>query len=159
HTWRDELSFLAFMVPREAVQMLSRRLPLDKLRDSLPRWVGERLRFGLYPARITDPLRVVCARRHPAWGDPPDLDPGQPVRFSAPPRASVLIVTYGNLDLTRLCLASVQRAAGSTPFEVIVVDNNSRDETPAYLDAVAAQGFLPLRVIKNRENRGFAAAN
>lgn len=157
----DELAFLAFLAPREAVQALSRRLPLARLRDRLPRFVSERLRMGLYPARVTDPLRVVCARRHPAWGDPPELDPGLPIRFDAPPRASVLIVTYGNLDLTRLCLASVQRAArnGALPFEVIVVDNASSDGTPGYLDEVARGGLLPIRVIKNSRNAGFAAAN
>lgn len=159
HRITDELAFLSFMIPREAVQALSRHLPLAKLRDRLPRFVGERLRMGLYPARVTDPLQVVCARRHPAWGDPPQLDPQRPVRFEALPRASVLIVTYGNCDLTRLCLCSLQRAAGLLPFEIIVVDNNSQDETPAYLDEAAASGLLPLRVVKNRDNRGFAAAN
>jgi len=155
----DELSYLAFLAPREAVQALSRRLPLDKLRDHLPAWISERLRLGLYPARITDPLAVVCARRHPAWGEPPDLEPGLRVQYDGPPVASILIVTYGNLDLTRLCLASVQRSAGRTPFEIIVVDNCSPDGTPSYLDAVVERGLLPLRVLKNRENRGFAAAN
>lgn len=160
----DELRFLAFLAPREAVQALGRRLPLDQLRDRLPRFVSERLRMGLYPARVTDPLRVVCAREHPAWGTPPRLDPGLPIRFAGEtrPRASVLIVTYGNLDLTRLCLASVQRAAAqkaASSFELIVVDNASTDGTPAYLDEVAASGLLPIRVVKNSRNVGFAAAN
>ena len=155
----DELRFLGFMIPREAVQLLSRRLPLARLRDHLPRFIGERLRMGLYPARVTDPLRVQCARNHPAWGEPPELDPARPIRFDAPPRASILIVTYGDLELTRLCLCSLQRAAGPTPFEIIVVDNDSRDETPAYLHAIEASRLLPLRVVKNRDNRGFAAAN
>ncbi len=158
----DELAFLTFLAPRAAVQQLSRRIDLQRLRDSLPRWLGERLRLGLYPARITDPLQVVCARQHPAWGNPPTLDATKPLsaRYgNAAPRASVLMVTYGNLDLTRLCLASLQRAAGDIPFEIIVVDNDSRDETPAYLDEVAASGLLPLRVVKNRQNVGFAAGN
>jgi GT2 family glycosyltransferase len=155
----DELGFLAFFVPRQAVQQLSRRLPLAALRDRLPASVGARLRLGLYPARVSDPLQVVCARRQPAWGDPAELDPARPVRYAQPVRASVLIVTYGNLDLTRLCLASVQRAAGATPFEIIVVDNASSDGTPDYLRQVAASGLLPLRHIENRDNVGFAAAN
>jgi GT2 family glycosyltransferase len=157
----DELRFLAFYLPREAVQLLSRRLPLSRLRDRLPRFIGQKLRSGLYPARLNDPLRVACARCYRPWGDPPDLDKNQPVRYAAPPRASVLVVTYGNLDLTRLCLASVQRAAGPTPFELIVVDNASPDgeQTAAYLDGVSASGLLPLRVVKNRQNVGFAAAN
>jgi GT2 family glycosyltransferase len=155
----DEISFLAFLLPRQAVQTLSRRLPLAKLRDRLPRFIGERLRMGLYPARITDPLHVVCAREHKQWGDPPALDSARRVHYDAPPRASILVVTYGNLDLTRLCLCSVQRSAGATPFEIIVVDNSSSDGTPQYLDEVERSGLLPLRVIKNRDNVGFAAAN
>src|SRR5439155_21768186 len=118
----DELQWLAFFLPRQAVQALGRRLPLAALRDRLPTALAERLRFGLYPARITSAPAVACARRHPAWGDPAELDPARPVRGGAP-RASILMVTYGNLELTRLCLASVQRAAGATPFEIIAVDN------------------------------------
>ena len=35
----------------------------------------ERLRFGLYPARVSDPLAVICAREHPPWGFRRKLDP------------------------------------------------------------------------------------
>lgn len=155
----DELAWWRFYLPRQAVQLLARRLPLAALRDRLPRAVAERLRFGLYPARVTDPLEVVCARAYAPWGDPAELDPARPVRFAAPPRASILVVTYGNLALTRLCLASLQRAAGTLPFEVIVVDNASGDGTPAWLRAAEASGLVPLRVVLNGDNRGFAAAN
>jgi GT2 family glycosyltransferase len=161
--WRDrareELAWLAFFLPRQGVQWLARKLPLAELRDRLPRAIGERLRMGLYPARVTDAAEVVCARAQPAWGEPARLDPARPVRFAAPPRVSILIVTYDNLDLTRLCLASIQRAAGAAPFEVIVVDNASRDGTPAYLRECAAGQLLPFKIIENPDNRGFAAAN
>ena len=156
---REELAFWSFLLPREAVQFLGRNLPLDKLRDSLPAFIGERLRFGLYPARITDALQVVCSREHAAWGQPVNLDPSRPVKYAAAPSVSILIVTYGNLNLTRLCLRSLQESAGATPFEIIVVDNASSDETASYLQQVAASGMLPLRVVCNAENRGFAAAN
>ncbi len=157
---REEAAWLSFMVPREAMQLLGRHLPLAQLRDRLPHFLTENLRLGLYPARITDPLTVTCARSHPAWGEPPALDPTLPVEFVAPaPTVSILMVTYGNLDLTRLCLCSLQRAAGLIPFEVIVIDNASPDGTADYLLAVQAQGLLPLRVVCNRENVGFAAAN
>lgn len=156
---RDELAFLRFLIPRETVQLAGRHLPLEKLRDLLPRAVSERLRFGLYPARVSDPLAVICAREHPPWGIPATLDPNLPIRFAGPPRVSILMVTYGNWDLTALCLASLQRLAGPTPFELIVVDNCSPDDTQARLLAVEQSGLLPLRVVCNRQNRGFAAAN
>jgi GT2 family glycosyltransferase len=155
----DELAWLRFYLPRQAVQLLARRLPLEALRDRLPRVVAERLRFGLYPARITDPLEVTCARAYPPWGEPAELDPARPVRYDAPPRVSVLVVTYGNLALTRLCLGSLQRAAGALPFEVIVVDNASPDASAAWLRETEARALLPLTVELNRDNRGFAAGN
>jgi GT2 family glycosyltransferase len=156
---REELEWWRFFLPRQGVQLLARKLPLAKLRDLLPAFVGERLRFGLYPARVTDAQAVTVERRHPAWGDPARLDPTHPIRFHAPPRASLLMVTYGNLELTRLCLASVQRAAGSLPFELIVVDNASTDDTLSWLREVELSGLLPLKVIANPHNAGFAAAN
>src|SRR4051794_19907515 len=130
---REELAWLAFFVPRLTVQRLARLLPLAELRDRLPAVLGEKLRMGLYPARVSDAQAVACARCHSAWGDPAELDPTRPVSYDSPPRVSILIVTFGNLALTRLCLASVQRAAGPTPFELVVVDNHSSDETGAWL--------------------------
>jgi GT2 family glycosyltransferase len=155
----DEIAWWSFYLPRQAVQSLARRLPLAELRDRLPLVVGEKLRFGLYPARVTDPKKVECERRHPAWGDPAELDEQRPIRFATAPRVSILMVTYNNLALNRLCLAALHRAAGELPFEIIVVDNQSTDGTPAWLTTQAQRGLLPLEVALNDENRGFAAAN
>jgi GT2 family glycosyltransferase len=156
---RTELAWWSFFLPRQGVQLLARTLPLAEIRDRLPRVVGEKLRMGLYPARVTDAQAVPVERRWPAWGDPAELDPARPIRFDAPPRASILMVTYGNLPLTRLALAGLQRAAGKMPFELIVVDNASPDGSADWLRATEAGGLLPLRVIANADNRGFAAAN
>lgn len=158
-TLRDELDFWRFLIPRETVQLAGRHLPLEKLRDLLPKALRERLRFGLYPARVSDPLAVICAREHPPWGIPAQLDPQKPLHFVDPPRVSILMVTYGNWDLTALCLASLQRLAGSIPFELIVVDNSSPDDTPQRLKELEQSALLPMRVVLNRHNLGFAAAN
>jgi len=155
----EELAWWRFYLPRQAVQLLARTLPLAELRDRLPRAVGERLRFGLYPARITDAGQVECARSYAPWGEPAELDPARRVQYDAAPRASILVVTYNNLALTRLCLASIQRAAGALPFEVIVVDNASTDGTQAWLRQTAARALLPLTVVENAHNAGFAAGN
>ncbi len=155
----EELAWWRFYVPRQTVQLLARALPLAALRDRLPRALAERLRFGLYPARITDAGEVECARAYRPWGDPAQLDAAKIVKYDVPPRASILVVTYNNLALTRLCLASLQRAAGALPFEIVVVDNASTDGTPAWLDETAAHGLLPLTVVKNARNAGFAAGN
>ncbi len=73
-------------------------------------------------------------------------------------RASIIIVTYNNLALTRLCLESIVRNTDYPNYEVIVVDNDSRDQTPEYLRRMAAQ-HSHIQIILNTENRGFASAN
>jgi GT2 family glycosyltransferase len=154
-----ELHFLSFYLPRQGVQWLASRLPLSQVRDRLPRIIGNRLRSGLYPARITEPQGHACERRHLAWGEPAELNPQNPIRLDGPPRASILLVTYNNLDLTRLCLRSLQQAAGSTPFEIVALDNHSADGTADYLAQVERSGLLPLRLVRSPKNLGFAAGN
>jgi O-antigen biosynthesis protein len=74
------------------------------------------------------------------------------------PLASIVVVTYNNLELTRACLASLETLTDYDPFEVIVVDNASSDGSPAFLREWAAQGGRR-RLILNDDNKGFAAAN
>ncbi|MCI0524364.1 MAG: glycosyltransferase [Acidobacteria bacterium] len=73
-------------------------------------------------------------------------------------RASIIIVTYNNLPLTRLCLESVARNTGYPNYEVIVVDNNSTDGTQNYLKNLAEKR-KDLKLILNEINNGFAKAN
>ncbi len=74
------------------------------------------------------------------------------------PRVSVVVLTHGNLALTRDCLASLERCREGVELEVIVVDNASTDGTPEFLSAWAA-GRGDARVILNAANLGFAAGN
>src|SRR5262249_22448276 len=74
------------------------------------------------------------------------------------PKASIVIVTYNNLELNRLCLESLLRFTEWPNYEVFVVDNASSDGTPEYLSGVTRE-FPGLRVILNQKNVGFAAAN
>jgi GT2 family glycosyltransferase/glycosyltransferase involved in cell wall biosynthesis len=76
----------------------------------------------------------------------------------ATPRASIIVVTYNNLALTRLCLESVVCNTDYPNYEVIVVDNNSSDGTPAYLRYLANE-YSNIQVVLNPENAGFARAN
>jgi GT2 family glycosyltransferase len=73
-------------------------------------------------------------------------------------RASLIVVTYNNLALTRLCLESIVRNTDYPNYEIIVVDNNSTDRTPEYLRQLAAQ-HPHVQIILNSENRGFSFAN
>jgi len=76
----------------------------------------------------------------------------------AHPLVSVVIVTYGGLELTKACMDSLLTRETWPRLDVIVVDNASSDGTPEYLATVAA-GDARVRCVYNRENRGFAAAN
>ncbi len=47
-------------------------------------------------------------------------------------KATICIVNYKTLDFTRLCLRSIRKFT-KYPCDVVVVDNNSRDESTEYL--------------------------
>jgi len=66
---------------------------------------------------------------------------------------SVVVVNWNRQALLRACLASLARQAG-VAFETIVVDNGSTDGS-----AEMAEREFGALVLRNRENRGFCAAN
>ncbi len=74
------------------------------------------------------------------------------------PRVSVVVVTYNNLEHTQACLDSLNLYSNYANLEIIVVDNASADETPAYLKQWVASD-TQRHIILNDDNRGFAAAN
>lgn len=82
----------------------------------------------------------------------------QGVEALSGPRVSVVVVTYNNLDLTKACLHSLETYSDYTNLEVIVVDNASADDTPAFLRTWVEDGN-GRHVVLNADNRGFAAAN
>ncbi len=68
---------------------------------------------------------------------------------------SILIVSYNTRALTIACLESVELQSQGLDYEVIVVDNDSRDGSAA---AIAAR-FPRVRLLALSENLGFARAN
>ncbi len=67
---------------------------------------------------------------------------------------SISIVSYNVKRLLGLCLESIKTHTRGISYQVIVVDNGSRDGTAAML----AEKFPWVRIIPNRNNLGFAAA-
>jgi GT2 family glycosyltransferase len=67
---------------------------------------------------------------------------------------SVIIVSYNTADLTVTCLESVL-ASRKISYEVIVVDNASSDGSADRIEKT----FPLVRIIANKTNRGFGAAN
>jgi GT2 family glycosyltransferase/glycosyltransferase involved in cell wall biosynthesis len=74
------------------------------------------------------------------------------------PRASVVVVTYNGLEMTRACLESLLEKTAYGDWELIVVDNGSSDGTPDYLRALSERQ-PSVRIVLNDSNRGFAPAN
>jgi GT2 family glycosyltransferase len=70
------------------------------------------------------------------------------------PDVSIVIVSWNVRELLRDCIRSIEKETRRA-HQIIVVDNNSRDGSA---DMVRAE-FPNVRLIANRDNRGFAAAN
>ena len=69
-------------------------------------------------------------------------------------RVSVIVVNWNRRDLLRACLKSLGNQTEKA-FDVIVVDNGSGDGSAEMVE----QEYPGVRLIGNRENRGFCAAN
>lgn len=68
---------------------------------------------------------------------------------------SIIIVSWNTLEMTRDCLATVAPGHGDLKVELFVVDNASTDGSA---DMVQTE-FPDVHLIRNADNRGFAAAN
>ena len=68
---------------------------------------------------------------------------------------SVIIVNWNSQAYLERCLESFAQAPSSRSVEIIVVDNGSTDGSPEIVEA----RFPHVRLIRNRENLGFARAN
>lgn len=75
---------------------------------------------------------------------------------SEPPEVSVIILNYNTAEMTGNCVRSVLEKTAGVSFEVVVVDNGSRD--------VERLRGLPdedprVRLVESAENKGFAGGN
>lgn len=102
-----------------------------------------------------DPVQLGGTVQEPPATEPPRSAVGRPA--AANPVFSIIVLTYNGLDDTRRCLESVE-AHSTEPYELILVDNDSRDGTAAYLQRWASHR-PHVRVALNRGNRGFAGGN
>lgn len=69
---------------------------------------------------------------------------------------TVVVVTYGQPETVRSCLASVEACSGEvSSLRAAVVDNNSPDDVPD----VVAREFPNVELIRSSTNDGFAVAN
>jgi len=142
------------MTPWNALQTYARP-PLDGTLSQQARhhfrsyqlWF-ERLRNGMQ----VPPLQSLHAelqqgfRKRPAYPR---------IEFNLPdqPTVSVVIPVYDKFEVTYYCLCSLLFAFNETPFEVIVVDDGSRDDTRRIHECVDG-----VRVLRLERNQGFVRA-
>lgn len=69
---------------------------------------------------------------------------------------SIIIVSYNTRELTVACISSIVATIKNTSYEIIVVDNDSGDDTIEELNKLAIK---QVKVIKNAKNLGFSKAN
>lgn len=68
---------------------------------------------------------------------------------------SVIIVNYNTCELTRKCIESIYSFTKENSFEIILVDNNSSDDSVE----VISSRFPEVKLILNDTNIGFGRAN
>lgn len=68
---------------------------------------------------------------------------------------SIVIVTYNTEQITYQCVQSVLKSETDYTYEIIVIDNNSSDQTATRLNA----DFPQIKVIESDKNLGFSKGN
>lgn len=71
------------------------------------------------------------------------------------PKVSVIILTYNNLRHTKVCLYSILAHSNYPNLELVIVDNDSQDETPDFLSDFQKK-HKNVKLILNKKNMGFA---
>ncbi len=72
---------------------------------------------------------------------------------------SIVVLTYNQLkDCTEPCINSIYKYTDSNDFELIIVDNDSKDGTQEYLKDIETK-YTNLKIILNSTNKGYSAGN
>lgn len=74
------------------------------------------------------------------------------------PKVSIVVLTYNNLELNKICINSILDNTAYPNFELIIVDNDSNDGTKEYLSIIEKK-YSKVKVFFNEKNIGFAAGN
>lgn len=74
------------------------------------------------------------------------------------PKVSVIVLCYNQLEYTQQCVRSILENTAYPNYELILVDNNSTDDTATYLRSMEEKDAR-IRCVFNKMNRGFAGGN
>jgi GT2 family glycosyltransferase len=78
------------------------------------------------------------------------------------PQLSFIIVNWNGGELLKRCIESIVRNPPGVPFDIMVVDNASTDDSPAWLRSTELSDSLAgveLKLVANDTNPGFGRAN
>lgn len=73
------------------------------------------------------------------------------------PLVSIVILTRDGIDYLKTLFENFAETICYPNYEIIVVDNDSSDETVEYLKELSKE--LPIKIIENKENESFSTAN
>lgn len=68
---------------------------------------------------------------------------------------SIIIVNYNAREFLKKCLSSIMENVRNVSYEIVVVDNNSSDNSPE----MVKKEFPQIKLIANKNNIGFSKAN
>ncbi|MBW4474002.1 MAG: glycosyltransferase family 2 protein [Stenomitos rutilans HA7619-LM2] len=68
---------------------------------------------------------------------------------------SIILVNYNGSDVVVNCLRSLLQFLHTIPYEIVVVDNASTDDSATLI----SENFPTVQLLKQRENQGFGAGN
>lgn len=68
---------------------------------------------------------------------------------------SIIIVTYNSSSTIKQCLQSLFEFHGSVNFEILISDNDSKDDTLSIVQSLGKN----IKIVNNGQNLGFGAAN
>ena len=68
---------------------------------------------------------------------------------------SIIITNYNTKDFLINCIKSIKKYTNNIEYEIIVIDNNSSDDSVITIE----KDFPDVKLIKNNKNVGFGAAN
>lgn len=134
---------------------IARWLSLPALFPGLRRKLRRSIKYSLWiPAEADEAARreEFLARVH--------LERECPERFALPecgaPVVSIIVPAYNHYELTRMCLYTILKNSGDVPYEVILADDASTDQTKDIRDyiggVIVARTQGNLRFLRNCNN-------
>jgi GT2 family glycosyltransferase/SAM-dependent methyltransferase/glycosyltransferase involved in cell wall biosynthesis len=136
---------------RQLQQELRAMSPM--VQRGLTRYRGVVERAAPRGTRRRDVYEVALGRPSGVLPEPRTELPPPRLPLSSDPQVSIIIPVHGQWAFTDACLRSIAAAMVSVPYEVLVIDDASMDETAAEL--AECRG---IRVVSLEENVGFVRA-